>query len=266
MKRKRQTAKARTIYAEKGGSMIRFLDDAGLLQPRTTLAHCVWLAPSEMGLLAERGVSVAHNPISNMKLKSGVAPMRAIGDAGVNIALGCDNSSCGDCQNMFQAMKAYCLLAAVSDPQPTGVRAADAVHAATLGGARAVGLEGVVGAIRPGLKADLVLIDLRDPAFMPFNSATRQLVFSESGRGVETTIVDGRIVMRDRRMVTVDEGGAGGGARVPHAQLPQGLRRRGGTERGGDSLPSRGKSAFAMRGRWGDALSALVARSGRDHG
>jgi cytosine/adenosine deaminase-related metal-dependent hydrolase len=200
-----QTAKARAIYAAHGGSMIRWLDEVGLLLPQTTLAHCVWLKPEEMGVLAERGVSVAHNPISNMKLKSGVAPMRKLRCEGVNIALGCDNSSCGDCQNMFQAMKAFCLMAAVAEPQPTGILAADAVRAATLGGARAVGLAGVVGALRPGMKADLVIIDLSDPAYMPFNNATRQLVFSESGRGVETSIVDGRVVMRNRRMTTVDE-------------------------------------------------------------
>lgn len=202
---KAQTAKARAIYTEQGGSMIRWLDEVGLLRPGTTLAHCVWLKPDEMGLLAERSVSVAHNPISNMKLKSGVAPMRALSCEGVNIALGCDNSSCGDCQNMFQAMKAFCLMAAVADPQPTGVHAADAIRAATVGGAKAVGLGGKVGSLQPGMKADMMIIDLTDPAYMPFNSATRQLVFSESGRGVETTIVDGRIVMRNRRMVTVDE-------------------------------------------------------------
>jgi 5-methylthioadenosine/S-adenosylhomocysteine deaminase len=200
-----QTAKARAIYKEQGGSMIRWLDEVGLLTPKTTLAHCVWLSSSEMPLLAERGTSVAHNPISNMKLKSGVAPMRALSCEGVNIGLGCDNSSCGDCQNMFQAMKAFCLMAAVAEPQPTHIHASDALRAATIGGAKALQLHDSVGALRPGMKADLSIIDLTDPAYMPFNNAARQLVFSESGRGVETTIVDGRIVMRDRRMTTVDE-------------------------------------------------------------
>lgn len=200
-----QTAKARAIYKEQGGSMIRWLDEVGLLTPKTTLAHCVWLSSSEIPLLAERGTSVAHNPISNMKLKSGVAPMRALSCEGVNISLGCDNSSCGDCQNMFQAMKAFCLMAAVAEPQPTHIHASDALRAATIGGAKALQLHDSVGALRPGMKADLSIVDLTDPAYMPFNNAARQLVFSESGRGVETTIVDGRIVMRDRRMTTVDE-------------------------------------------------------------
>ena len=202
---KTQTAKARALYAAQGGSMIRWLDEVGLLGPRTSLAHCVWLRQDEMTLLAERQTSVAHNPISNMKLKSGVAPMRTLKCEGVNVALGCDNSSCGDCQNMFQAMKSYCLLSAVSDPLPTGIRATDAIHAATLGGARALGLDRSIGVLKPGMKADLMIIDLSDPAYMPFNNATRQLVFSESGRGVETTIVNGRVVMRDRKMTTVNE-------------------------------------------------------------
>ena len=200
-----QTAKARAIYGAQGGSMIRWLDEVGLLTPATTLAHCVWISQDEMPLLAERGVSVAHNPVSNMKLKSGVAPMRALTCEGVNVGLGCDNSSCGDCQNMFQAMKAFCLMAAVAEPQPTSILAADALRAATLGGARALQLHQSVGQLRPGMNADLFLIDLTDSAYMPFNNAARQLVFSESGRGVETTIVDGRIVMRDWRITTVDE-------------------------------------------------------------
>jgi 5-methylthioadenosine/S-adenosylhomocysteine deaminase len=189
---KAQTAKARAIYGEHGGSMIRHLGGVGLLTPRTTIAHGVWLMQDEIALMAEHGAGIAHNPISNLKLKSGVAPMHAAMQAGVNVALGCDNCSCGDCQSMFQAMKMFCLLAAVADPNPTGVRARDAI-------------DGEIGAIRARMKADLVVIDLDDVAYQPLNSAARQLVFSETGRGVETTIVDGRVVMRERRIATIDE-------------------------------------------------------------
>jgi 5-methylthioadenosine/S-adenosylhomocysteine deaminase len=204
---KAQTAKARAIYPEHGGSMIRFMADVGLLDHRIHLAHGVWLLPDEVALLAGHDAGVVHNPMSNLKLKSGIAPMAAIRDAGLNVALGCDNCSCGDCQNMFQAMKLYCLLAAVNDPQPTGVHARDAIHAATLGGARAIGLEDVVGAVQPGLKADLILIDLADIAFQPLNSVARQLVFSETGRGVATVIVDGRVVVTGGRIKTIDMDG-----------------------------------------------------------
>ncbi len=202
---KAQTAKARAIYGGQGGSMIRYMDEVGLLRGRTTLAHGVWLLPEEIALLAERGTGVAHNPMSNLKLKNGVAPIRRLRAAGVPLALGCDNCSCSDCQSMFQAMKLFCLLACGTEPEPAGVHAADAIAAATLGGAHALQLDGVVGAIAPGLRADLVLLDLSDIAFMPRNSVARQLVFSETGRAVETVIVDGRVVLRDRRLTTLDE-------------------------------------------------------------
>jgi cytosine/adenosine deaminase-related metal-dependent hydrolase len=99
----------------------------------------------------------------------------------------------------------FCLLAAVTDPNPTGVRSADAIKAATLGGAQAMNLEEEIGAVRAGMKADLVVIDLSDIAWQPLNSVARQLVFSEVGRGVETTIVDGEVVMFERRVTTIDE-------------------------------------------------------------
>jgi 5-methylthioadenosine/S-adenosylhomocysteine deaminase len=204
---KAQTAKARALYGEQGGSMIRHLAGIGLLGKHTTIAHGVWLRPDEIALMAEHGSGIAHNPISNLKLKSGVAPMADAMRAGVNVALGCDNCSCGDCQSMFQAMKMFCLLAAVTDPNPTGLHAGDAMRSATIGGARAMGLDGEIGAIRAGMKADLVVIDLDDVAYQPLNSVARQLVFAESGRGVETVIVDGEVVMRERRMVSVDEAG-----------------------------------------------------------
>jgi 5-methylthioadenosine/S-adenosylhomocysteine deaminase len=148
---------------------------------------------------------VVHNPLANLKLKNGVAPLTAFRRAGVRLALGCDNNSCSDCQNLFQAMKMYCLLAAGSDANPTGMLACDAVEAATTGGARAVGLADEIGAIAPGMKADLVLLDLDDLAWLPMNSATRQLVYSETGRAVRTVVVDGRVVVRDGHLTTVDE-------------------------------------------------------------
>lgn len=202
---KAQTVKARAIYGDYGGSMIRHLADIGLLSPRTTIAHGVWLTADEIALLAEHRTGIAHSPISNLKLKSGVAPMATALRAGVNVALGCDNCSCGDCQSMFQAMKMFCLLAAVTDASPTGLHARDAVAAATLGGARAMGLQGKIGAVRAGMTADLVIIDLDDVAYQPLNSVARQLVFSEVGRGIETVIVDGQIVMRERRVATIDQ-------------------------------------------------------------
>jgi 5-methylthioadenosine/S-adenosylhomocysteine deaminase len=200
-----QLAKARRVYPEHGGSLLDYMDATGLLTARTTIVHSVYIRPAEIEQLARVGAGVVHNPLSNLKLKNGVAPLTRIRKAGVNLALGCDNCSCSDCQNLFQAMKMFALLCAGMDGEPTGIHAADAIEAATLGGARAVGLAGQIGDIKPGMKADLALIDLTDLAYLPFNSAARQLVYSETGRGVHTVLVDGRVVLENGRLTTVDE-------------------------------------------------------------
>jgi guanine deaminase len=134
-----------------------------------------------------------------------VAPIRTYLANGVNVALGCDNCSCSDSQNMFQSMKLYASLAAITHPEPGPPTAAQALWSATVGGARTAGLEGRVGALRPGMAADITLIDLDDPSFVPLNSVARQLVFTESGRGVRTVIVDGRVVVRGGKLTTIDE-------------------------------------------------------------
>jgi cytosine/adenosine deaminase-related metal-dependent hydrolase len=178
--------------------------EIGLLTRRTTLAHGVYLTRPEIEQLAEVGAGVVHNPLANLKLKNGVAPLIEFRRAGINLALGCDNCSCSDCQNLFQAMKMYSLLAQGGDGEPSGVFACDAIDAATIGSARAVGLAGQVGEVKPGMKADLSLIDLSDFAYQPFNSAARQMVYSETGRGVHTVMVDGEIVLAGGQPTKVD--------------------------------------------------------------
>jgi guanine deaminase len=188
---------ARSQYQSDGGSLIAHLQRTGVLGPRATLAHAVWLTPEEIALLAQSGAHVALNPLSNFKTGSGMAPARAYLEAGVKIALGTDNSSCSDAQNMFQAMKLFALMA--------GTGGAQAFSAATLGSAQAIGLAGQVGRLAPGYKADLALLDLHDPAFVPLNDAVAQLVYAESGRAVRHVIVDGQPVIRDGRAARIDE-------------------------------------------------------------
>jgi guanine deaminase len=188
---------ARNRYVADGGSLIRHLARTGVLGPRFTLAHGVWLTREEIEQLAASGAHVALNPLSNLKTRSGVAPIRTYLDAGVKVALGTDNSSCSDAQNMFQAMKLFALIA--------GTSGAEAFTAATLGSADAIGLGGQVGRIAPGYKADLTLLDLHDPAFVPLNDAVAQLVYTESGRAVRHVIVDGELVIRDGRAARFDE-------------------------------------------------------------
>jgi 5-methylthioadenosine/S-adenosylhomocysteine deaminase len=200
-----QLAKARSVYPQHQGSLINYMDAVGLLTPRTSICHSVYITRAEIEQLARAGAGVVHNPLSNLKLKNGVAPLLDIKRAGINLALGCDNCSCSDCQNLFQAMKAFTLFCAGMDGEPTGVHASDAIEAATLGGARALGLAGEIGEVRAGMKADLVLINLSDFSYLPFNSAARQLVYSETGRAVHTVLVDGKVVLDNCRLATIDE-------------------------------------------------------------
>ena len=190
-----------------GGSAIRLLEDTGLLGPHVSLAHGIWLDDDELDKVGSTGTNVVLNMLSNLKLKSGVAPILEYRARGVNIALGCDNCSCSDVQSLLQVMKLFCLLAAVSTPERSTVTAADALRAGTLGGARSAGLSGSIGAIKAGHRADLVLMDLTDAAYVPYNSAIRQLVYADSGRSIRRVVVDGEVVVQDGRSTRVDEAG-----------------------------------------------------------
>lgn len=200
-----QIVMAREVYGDYGGSFITYLDEAGLLNHRLNIAHSVWLSREEMDRMAASDAGAVLNHLSNMKLKSGIAPVLDIREAGMRVALGCDNCSGSDVQNMFQAMKMYCLLGAVSDPEPGSPLAHEALRHGTLGGARSAMLDDRLGALKPGYKADLVLLDMKDPAYLPYNSAARQLVYTETGRAIDTVIIDGQVVVKDRKAQTIDE-------------------------------------------------------------
>jgi 5-methylthioadenosine/S-adenosylhomocysteine deaminase len=201
---KGMTHVAREGWRDYRGSHIHWLKALGALTPRTTLAHSVWMRQDEIELIGEAGASVGLNPAGNLKTRSGVAPARQYLAAGVNVGLGCDNCSCSDVQNMFQAMKLYVALAAVCDPQEGPPVATDALRSASVNGARTAGHTDL-GHLRSGMRADLSILDLSDISYVPLNSVARQVVYTESGRAVETVIVDGRVVMLDRRILTIDE-------------------------------------------------------------
>jgi cytosine/adenosine deaminase-related metal-dependent hydrolase len=196
---------SRDRLAAYGGSAVRMLEETGLTGPHVTIAHGVWPDPDEIARIGATRTNVVINMLSNLKLKSGVAPVLDYVRHGVNLALGCDNCSCSDVQNLFEVMKLFCLMAGVSTPGASPIDAAAALRAATVGGARTAGLEADVGAVKPEHKADLLILDLADPAYVPFNSAVRQLVYADSGRSVETAMVDGKVVIADGRMASIDE-------------------------------------------------------------
>ena len=196
---------ANDLFTDHKGSFIEYFASAGMLGPRLNIVHSVWIERAEMDRLAAAGSGIVLNHLSNLKLKSGIAPMLDMRASGVRLALGCDNCSGSDVQNMFQAMKTFALFGAVSDPEPTPGLAAEALRHGTLGSARTAGLGDALGAIKPGRKADMFLVDTNDIGWVPFNSAARQLVYTETGRAIETVIVDGRVVMKDRKITTIDE-------------------------------------------------------------
>jgi cytosine/adenosine deaminase-related metal-dependent hydrolase len=202
---KGQVLIARELFKEHEGSLIVYLKNTGLLGPKLNIVHGVWTSRRDMERLADADCGLVLNHLSNMKLKSGIAPVRDLIEAGVRLGLGCDNCSGSDVQNLFQAMKMFCLLAAVSEPEPGTPLAHEALKLATIGNARTAGLDGRIGALKPGYSADLVLIDLKDVAYLPYNSAARQLVYTETGRGIETVIVNGRVVIKERKAMSIDE-------------------------------------------------------------
>ncbi len=195
---------AHTIFKDHGGSPIRYLDSLGALGPDLTLAHGVWLDDDDARLLAGSGTRLVMNPISNLKTRNGIAPYRLYANKGVRPGLGCDNCSCSDAQNMFQAMKLSVLLAGIAGRSDDVPGARDCLRAATADGARALGLENT-GRLGVGFSADITFLDRDDPVYRPLNDATRQIVYGEAGRGVSAVMVDGRFVVRDRKLLTIDE-------------------------------------------------------------
>lgn len=194
-----QAVLARLAYPE--GSLLAHLGRFDLIGPRLTIAHGVWIAPEEIERFGAAGANFVCNPMSNMKLLNGFAPVVHYAQAGATMGLGCDNCSCSDAQNLFQSMKMFALMWGFQTAAGERDAARQAFRAATLGGAKAIGLEGDVGAIRPGYRADIVLLDLDTPTYRPLNSAIRQIVYGETGTGVHTVIVGGEIVVENRRHV-----------------------------------------------------------------
>jgi cytosine/adenosine deaminase-related metal-dependent hydrolase len=194
-----QAVLARMSYPN--ASLIGHMAKFGMLGPRLTIAHGVWISDQELVQFGAAGANLAFNPMSNMKLLNGFAPIRQYIAAGAGVGLGCDNCSGSDVQNLFQSMKMFALYWGLQSPAGDAGAARQALHAATIGGARAIGMEGEIGEIKPGYRADLVLIDLDAACYRPLNSAVRQLVYGETGTAVDTVIVDGKVVVRNRELV-----------------------------------------------------------------
>ena len=189
-----------------GRSLIRYMHDIGILSERTTIAHSIWVTDEDIGLMADAQCSVAHNPICNLKIGSGIAPYRKLLDAGINLALGSDAPSGNDTPRMFDVMKFAALIHKVSTPDYTQwPRAAEILRAATINGARSAALGDKTGSLEAGKKADLLVLDLRKPNFAPLNDINMHLVYCENGSSIETVMVEGETVVQDGRVLSCDE-------------------------------------------------------------
>ena len=198
-----QAVAARTMHER---SATAHLADLGILSPVFTAAHAVWVDAEDLSRLADSGSSVAHNPGSNARLGNGIAPVRDMLDRGINVAIGTDSCTCSDNQNVFEAMRIASFMIRVQEVDPARWPTAEEILGmATEGGARALGFEGEIGALVPGRKADIVFLDLGAPHYVPLNDALNQIVYAEDGTGVDSVMIGGRFVMRDRAMTTVDE-------------------------------------------------------------
>lgn len=205
-----ETKVQRTLMTEQprfeGRSVVGYTAEAGLLKPHTNVIHAVWVDDADLDAIAAAGATVAHNPVSNLRLGSGVAPWRSFLDHGIPVALGTDEAICDDTVNVWTVAKTAGLIHNISgldsDEWPTATEILDALWR---GGARAVGRQEDLGVIAPGMLADLALVDLHTVAFTPLNDVREQLVHCEDGRGVALTMVGGCVVAEDGHVTTVDE-------------------------------------------------------------
>lgn len=182
-----------------------FARDLGLVGKNVLLAHTVWLTQPEIEILGQTGTNTVHCPASNMKLGSGIAKIPEMIKAGVNVSLGCDGGPSNNTYDMFREMKTAALLQKVRMHDPTRLQAETVLEMATINGAKAVGLGHEIGSLEEGKKADIIILALRKPHLTPIFSVASNLVYAASGGDVHTTIVDGRILMEGKRLLTLNE-------------------------------------------------------------
>jgi 5-methylthioadenosine/S-adenosylhomocysteine deaminase len=181
-----------------------YLESIGFWGPRTLAAHGVWVTDDDIAILKRRGIGVAHNPESNMKLASGAAPVKKYLAAGVALGLGTDGAASNNDLDMFEAMRQASFLAKLSERDPTVVPAQTALDMATIGGARAMGMERSIGSLEAGKRADLITVSVAAARQTPLYDPVSHIVYTTRGDDVRTTIVNGKVLMKDRQVRTLD--------------------------------------------------------------
>lgn len=201
-----ETRTQRVLGQQQGCSLLQNIERRGVLSDRMNIIHAVWMDDHDLDTIARSGASVAHNPISNLRLGSGVMPFRRLRERGIPICLGSDEAIADDSVSMWGVAKMAGLIHNIADPDyERWPRAAEVLDCLVTGGARAMRQSRRIGAIAAGMQADLILLDLDTLAFTPLNDLDRQLVYCENGSSVRLTMVAGRIVMRDGVVLGIDE-------------------------------------------------------------
>ncbi len=193
------------IREKYGMTPIEMADRNGLFDVPAIAAHCVQVTDEDIAILKGKRVSVVTNPASNMKLGNGFAPIGKMLEMGVNVCLGTDGAASNNSLNMFRELGLLTLIHKGVNKTPQCVSAREGFRIATINGAKALGLEEEIGSIEAGKKADLAILDLNTPSLMPRNNLIAGLSYSANGSEVETVIIDGKIVMEDRKVLTMDE-------------------------------------------------------------
>ncbi len=193
------------IKEKYGCSPIEMADKNGLFDVPAIAAHCVQVNDRDIAILKEKGVSVVTNPASNMKLGNGFAPVPKMLEAGVNVCLGTDGAASNNSLNMFHELSLLTLIHKGVNKTPQCVSAREGFRIATINGAKALGLESEIGSIEVGKKADLAILNLNTPSLTPRNNLIAGLSYSANGSEVETVMIDGKITMENRKVLTMDE-------------------------------------------------------------
>jgi len=188
-----------------GENAIPHLDRLGVLGPDFIGVHCVYMTEEDIQIFKERDVKISHNPLANMILASGVAPVARFVKEGLTVSLGCDGSASNDTQNFLNVLQMASLLHKVSSRDPKTIPAATALEMATLGGAKALGREKELGSIEIGKKADLIFYDINEIFSCPSYDPVTALVYSSTSASIKSVIVDGKVVMEEGKLVNVDE-------------------------------------------------------------
>jgi len=187
-----------------GKNPVRHLFDLDVLDESTIAVHCNWADQKDMEILAAKGVGVSHNPESSMKLAAGVAPVAQMLERGITVGLGTDGAASNNDLDMFREMDSAAKIHKVTSLNPTVMSAATVLHMATAGGAQLLKMDHLIGSVEKGKKADIIIVDAKQPHLTPLYNCYSQLVYAARGADVKTSIIDGKIVMKDRQLLTID--------------------------------------------------------------